>query len=545
MTIKPLTVFFLLLIFAATVFMSVNKKSPICDEAGHHIAAGYSYIKTHDFRITPSPPLIRLLIGLPVVFLNPKLPLDHISWKNADSSGFNYQFLFVYNHNADQIVLFSRLLMIVIAVMLGLLIFMWSNKLYGYRAGIFALFLYVFSPIVLGNAGLAMLDLGCAALIFASLFQLYRYLERGTMLGLVLTGVVFGLAQATKITALILYPLFVVFMIAHYLLSKGAKKISPSILLKDLIIIWAIGIFVLWATYFFEFKPLLKNEPHVQEKIEFIKKISHSDSLVWAAENVPIPLSTYINSIFGFGRQIIMGDQPLFFMGRNIMSGSKIYYFILYLIRTPLAFLILFISAVVLFRRCKNAGSLGELFLVIPVVSLFVAVSFSKLQGGIRYLLPIYPFIFVWASRLVTADMGRSIAAAKAVFYVLCVWYFLSSAAIYPDYLAYYNELVGGPDGAAYKISADADWGQDFKALKKYMDNKGLKDIKLLCFGAVDPGYYGIKYESFTKEEYVKPVEGKCYAISSRFMPLAKWTDGYKPVDIIAHNIRIYCIKGR
>ena len=545
MTIKPLTVFILLIIFAATVFMSVNTKSPICDEAAHHIAAGYSYIKTHDFRITPSPPLIRLLIGLPVVFLNPKLPLDHISWKNADSSGFNYQFLFVYNHNADQIVLFSRLLMIVIAVMLGLLIFMWSNKLYGYRAGIFALFLYAFSPIVLGNAGLAMLDLGCAALIFASLFQLYRYLERGTISGLVLTGVVFGLAQATKITALILYPLFIVFMAAYYVLSKGAKKISPPMLLKNLIIIWAIGIFVLWATYFFEFKPLLKNKPNVQEKIEFIKKISHSDSLVWAAENVPIPLSTYINSIFGFGRQIIMGDQPLFFMGRNIMSGSKVYYFILYLIRTPLAFLILLISAAVLFRRCKNAGLLGELFLAIPVISLFVAVSFSKLQGGIRYLLPIYPFIFVWASRLVTADMGRSIAAAKAAFYVLCAWYFLSSATIYPDYLAYYNELVGGPDGAAYKISADADWGQDFKALKKYMDNKGLKDIKLLCFGAVDPGYYGIKYESLAKEEYVKPVAGKCYAISSRFMPLVKWADGYKPVDIIAHNIRVYCIKGR
>jgi hypothetical protein len=321
--------------------------------------------------------------------------------------------------------------------------------------------------------------------------------------------------------------------------------VSSLLLLKDLIIIWAIGILVLWATYFFEFKPLLKNEPHVQEKIEFIKKISHSERLVWAAENVPIPLSTYINSIFGFGRQIVLGDQPLFFMGQSMTSGSKIYYFVLCLIRTPLSFLIFLISAIALFKRCKRAGPLGELFLLIPMISLFAAVSFSKLQGGMRYLLPAYPFIFVWASRLVTLSMGRMAAAAKAVFYILCAWYFLSSAMIYPDYLAYYNELVGGPDGDAYKISSDADWGQDFKALKKYMDSHDIKEIKLLCFGAVDPSYYGIKHADLTKEEYLKPVEGECYAVSSRFMPLVKWADLYKPVDIVAHNIRIYRINGR
>lgn len=555
MTMKALTVFFLLFIFVATVFTSVNTKSPICDEAAHHIAAGYSYIKTHDFRITPSPPLIRLLIGLPVVFLNPKLPLDHISWETVNSSEFNYQFLFVYNHNADQIVLFSRLLMIVLAAILGLLIFAWSRRLYGYRAGVFALFLYTFSPIILGNAGLAMLDLGCAAFIFAAVFQFYRYLKKQTFPGLVLTGILFGLAQATKITALILYAVFFIYAVAYWLQNRKGDNVSFWTILKDLVFIWLIGIIVLWGTYFFEFKPLLKNEPDVQEKIEYIKKFSASvpfvkdkesmaNNLVWLATNVPIPLSTYGISIMGFGRQIVFGEQGLYFMGRNMKNGSKIYYTVLYLIRTPLPFIVFLGSALIFFIKSIKKISLEDVFLLLPVISIFTAASFSKLQGGIRYLLPMYPFLFVWVSGIITMKIGRWAGAAKIAFYGLCIWYLLSSIMIYPDYLAYYNELVGGPDGFGYKISADADWGQDFKELKKYMDRHGIKSVKLICFGAVDPNYYGIKYENPSVGEYKKPIAGGYYAISSRFLPSVKWADAYRPADKIARNIFIYYIKG-
>jgi hypothetical protein len=556
MTIKGLTVFLLLFIFVATVSTSVNTKSPICDEAAHHIAAGYSYIKTHDFRITPSPPLIRLLIGLPIVFLNPKLPLDHISWKTADSSGFNYQFLFVYNHNADQIVLFGRLLMIVLAAILGILIFAWSRKLYGYRAGIFALFLYTFSPIILGNAGLAMLDLGCAAFIFAAVFQFYRYLKKQTFADLLLTGVLFGLAQAAKITALVLYPIFVVYAAAYWLLNRRGGNVSLWGISKKLIFIWVMGIIVLWGTYFFEFKPLLKNEPDVQEKIEYIKKFSASvpfvkdrenmaNNLVWLANNVPIPLSTYGISIMGFGRQIVFGEQGLYFMGRNMANGSKIYYAVLYLIRTPIPFIIFLAATFLFFIKPMKKRSLEDLFLLLPVISIFAAASFSKLQGGIRYLLPIYPFLFVWVSGLVTIKISRWARTAKAVFYGLCIWYFLSSIMIYPDYLAYYNELVGGPNGFGYKISADADWGQDYKELKKYMDKEGIKSVKLLCFGAVDPAYYGIKYEDLAKEEYKKPVAGRYYAISSRLVEAVKWADEYTPVARIAHTIFMFHIEDK
>jgi hypothetical protein len=98
-------------------------------------------------------------------------------------------------------------------------------------------------------------------------------------------------------------------------------------------------------------------------------------------------------------------------------------------------------------------------------------------------------------------------------------------------------------DGRAYKITVDADWGQDFKELSAYLKSKKIDSVKLSCFGAVDPAYYGIKYEELAKDEYEDPIPGKYYAISLRSIPTIKWAGRYVPVARVAHTIFIYHIK--
>jgi hypothetical protein len=78
----------------------------------------------------------------------------------------------------------------------------------------------------------------------------------------------------------------------------------------------------------------------------------------------------------------------------------------------------------------------------------------------------------------------------------LACWYVLSSAWISPHYLAYFNELVGGPDrGSRYLVDSNLDWGQDLKGLKRYMDEHGIERVWLGYFGQADPDYYGIAYD--------------------------------------------------
>jgi tetratricopeptide (TPR) repeat protein len=77
----------------------------------------------------------------------------------------------------------------------------------------------------------------------------------------------------------------------------------------------------------------------------------------------------------------------------------------------------------------------------------------------------------------------------------LLVFHAVSSALTFPHYIAYSNELWGGPSNT-YRLLSDsnADWGEQLKWTKKYLDERGVKDCWFVYFaeGVAEPSYYGI-----------------------------------------------------
>src|SRR5206468_11204129 len=69
---------------------------------------------------------------------------------------------------------------------------------------------------------------------------------------------------------------------------------------------------------------------------------------------------------------------------------------------------------------------------------------------------------------------------------------------VYPHYLAYFNELAGGPrNGYKRLVDSNLDWGQDLKGLKRWADEKRLDathPLYLSYFGTADPRYYQIPH---------------------------------------------------
>ena len=138
-------VFVLLTSLAFQVIFSMKTKSPTCDEFYHHIANGYTYLLTRDFRMNPaSPPLPRMLAGIPLYFLNAKAPLDHWSWAEGDSPEFARQFFCVYNQDIDKLVFWARMPIVLLSILFGLTVFNYSRKLFGGAAGLISLLLYSF-----------------------------------------------------------------------------------------------------------------------------------------------------------------------------------------------------------------------------------------------------------------------------------------------------------------------------------------------------------------------------------------------------------------
>jgi hypothetical protein len=242
-------------------------------------------------------------------------------------------------------------------------------------------------------------------------------------------------------------------------------------------------------------------------------------------------------------------------MGEFSTTGWWYYFSIAFLIKTPVAAILLLIASVLYLFVADKEDSGKAMYMILPALLVFIAVSLQKVNIGLRHVLPVYPFIFTLIG-FVPNIRTRSLKAAKAVFYAACLWYLYAAISIYPHQLAYFNEFIGGPaNGYKYLVDSNLDWGQDLPGLKKYMDEKGIERIKLAYFGFSDPGYYGIEYEYLPSYQILEPqnvkeavpVEG-WLAISATMLQGLYLPDPgtyaslreARPVDTIGHSIFIY-----
>jgi hypothetical protein len=206
-------------------------------------------------------------------------------------------------------------------------------------------------------------------------------------------------------------------------------------------------------------------------------------------------LAPYLKGIIFHGKNSYMGN-PSFLMGMNSYQGWWFFYLVAFAIKTPIPLIILLLLSFMEYKKNHHGDLLNQFFLIVPVFVYFLFFSAKLFCVGLRYILPIYPFLFVHASIVAGIQFQRMRVATYVLIAVLCCWHMASSIGVYPHYLAYFNEAVGGPDkGYNYLVDSNLDWGQDLKGLGIYMKKKGIQKVHLSYFGTADPRYYGINYE--------------------------------------------------
>jgi len=200
-----------------------------------------------------------------------------------------------------------------------------------------------------------------------------------------------------------------------------------------------------------------------------------------------------------------------FLSGKYSNTGWRHYYLIAFLLKTPLALLIFIVLRLIWGKKLSNRW---EYFLFIPVILIFLSASFSRKQLGLRYILPIYPFLFVLLGNIVNYQTKNK--SFKIFLILTSIWYLFSSLRIYPHHLAYFNELAGGPEnGWKYLAESNIDWGQDLKGLKKYLEKEKVDGLILSYFGTADPLYYRIDYQDLGTSTLV-PFKGRINPLEPR-----------------------------
>src|SRR4029079_12858811 len=99
---------------------------------------------------------------------------------------------------------------------------------------------------------------------------------------------------------------------------------------------------------------------------------------------------------------------PAFFLGDYSHEGWWSYFPVAFLIKTPVGTLLLIASALFFCRFGSSASVRREMiFLLVPPVFFFFVMTKATINIGLRHILPVYPFLFVLASRLATVQLRR------------------------------------------------------------------------------------------------------------------------------------------
>jgi hypothetical protein len=575
----PLIPLFLLLILGLQVLLSMRQISITYDEFAH-LPAGYSYLKTGDFRMySHNPPLIKLITAFPLLFMDVRLPQSSY-WDSEEVPvrPWFYGVDFMRANRAEYLHLFfyARLMTLLLSGLLGLLVFLWSREFYGTPAGCFSLFLYVFCPNILAQSGLATVDLGTSLTMFLAVYCFYRYLKARTcgppslrLLTLLLSGITLGLALISKFTGLllfILYPILLCWQFIDYRKKPRTTDNSCHTLIIHFLGIVLIALLTVHMGYAFQgsFSPL--GSYHFTSN--FLKPLNHP-----LLKNIPVPLPFYY--LKGFDNQKVKEEygSETMLLGKVSRTGWWYYYFFVLLFKVPIPIFI-FLTLIFLRRISGKRQPLGDdIFLLGPIGVILIAFSLVRLQLGIRYILPILPFLFVYVGQTVhllqknkkvqeftwMKDLGQQATGKKPWLTALVmgssVWYLISSLSIYPNYLSYFNELAGGPQNG-YRVLSDAnlDVGQGLIQLKKYLTEQGIERVNLLYFGWVDPSLYGIQADQFPhlsphgvyaiSVAYLQGIpfirmdtQGRVYRLPPEFFEVFK---NLEPEARIANSIFIY-----
>jgi tetratricopeptide (TPR) repeat protein len=134
------------------------------------------------------------------------------------------------------------------------------------------------------------------------------------------------------------------------------------------------------------------------------------------------------------------------------------------------------------------------MFLAVPVIFYLLIALTVGMNIGVRHILVVYVFVYVLIAGAAWTLIGKSRKWAYAVGVLLLV-HVASSLLAFPNYIAYGNELWGGPSQThKYLTDSNSDWGQQLKSVKQYLDQRAVKECWFLYFaeGVAEPSYYGI-----------------------------------------------------
>ena len=512
-------------LFVVLATSSLLSESQTSDEA-IHLAAGFAHITRADFALNPEhPPLAKEIAALPLLLLDVKLPLEDPSWKAAHTSAFQLplgeQFLHHNGTRFETILTAGRLPIVCLGAALCITVFVLARRIFGWQAALVSLALCALCPNLLAHARLVTTDLAVSLFLVLTLLCVHRYLSAPGPAGLTLTGACIGLTLASKFSAVVIVPAVLLVLLTA---PSGLKRLTPAAALKAFSAMMTAAVVVLAATYGFIYLPVYFSG---------------------------------LGSVF----TTVTGGTQAFLLGSYSNEGWWYYYPVAMLLKSPVVALLAFAAIPFCYVGGKRAGAVNQhLVLLIPLFMFGAASLVSARNVGLRHVLPLYPILYILAGQTIALIASWPVWRRRVLLGVMGVWLAASTLFIHPAYLAYFNEIGGGPSQGFRLLSdSNVDWGQDFFRLRRFMKEQGVEEILLAHYGNQDPAYYGITYQYLPGMGHIKAPPAHVMSsdrvllaisvmtLQGMFMPdkdVYRWLQERTPMARVGYSIYIYDVSG-
>ena len=505
----------LLAAHAALATHALWSQSAGYDETSH-LAAGLAAVATREIRLNPQhPPLVKLAAGLAASSLHPRLPLASAAYAEGREWDFGREVLFGQGNDAQALLRAGRLPVVALSTLAGLAVFAWSRARFGAGAGCFSLALWAFSPTALAHAGFVAMDAAMAAGATGVLGLWWAIQRRRTSLAReVALGLLLGAALAAKFSALFLLPAMALAQLAAGDLGPRPGAPSRAARLRPWLVALPVAALAVEAAYLFPADPL-----------RYLRDLA-----------------------------TLHADHPpdyVYYLAGEFRTGRFLAYFpIAMAVKSTLPELVAMAGGLALAALRRSAWR-DDVYLWLPALVWLLAHVLFADDLGVRYVLPVYPLLFVLAGGLWPAAR-RPGSAATAALVALAGAQAGTALGAHPHYVAYFNPAAGGPRaGPRWLDDSNLDWGQELARLPGWLAAHGVGRVRLLAFGTNEPGAFGVRSEPVSPSDWKEAPRPGAYVVSAHWLvhglymartqgTHSDWLARYEPVDVLGGSLYLY-----
>ena len=523
----------LLTLMALLAGGAARRESVTVDEVAH-IGAGVSYLQKLDLRMNEEhPPLAKVVAALPLVLRRVHADYSHISWTFSNKN-FN-QFLgeWVFGHwlimrwnDPYSTVFWARMPMLLLTLLLGLAIYVFGSRLGGVWGGLLCLAIYVSMPAFLAFGPLVITDIPIVLFWVLAIWllpEMWRSPSPGTIFkfGLALAG-----AFLSKFSSGLLFFVFIAFA-----LSLRWRNVPDQPTDKAELRAWRrrgwlnIAKATLWAALFVYLTYFVLSWNQSTDSFNIIPHFPGSLFL----RRLLMPLWLYLRGLVFFA--FSAGSRPTYILGHSYPHGVWFYFPTLFILKSPLAFLLLVLLAIVIAISLKrrSRGQQAEIpdgmelhwrAIWISLVVFVGAAMLNRLDISIRHFtiaLALLILLLAPLPRMLLSLQTSNWRWARPAIWMtvaLAVTSLFTAVRAYPNYFPFLNVLSMGRPGYLLVNDSNLDWNQSLPAVETFVQQRGLKHVLLDEYGLSEPVAYVPEAELWSCQE-PSPSDGGQWAVVS------------------------------